>query len=67
MNGNNSSNVLNITGLTAGTNYTFHVYTVYENVLSEKYTTIQSFTSKKICLVVNKYMRNVLFTHVKLH
>ena len=46
VNGTYSSNVLNITGLVAGTNYTLHVYTVYKDVLSEHYSTIQSFTSK---------------------
>jgi len=45
VNGTYSSNVFNITGLAAGTNYTFHVYTVYKDVLSEHYSTIQSFTS----------------------
>ena len=39
------SDVINITGLTTGTNYTFHVYTVWKGVLSEHYTPIQSFTS----------------------
>ena len=45
-NGTRDSDVLNMTGLTNGTSYTFHVYTVWQGVLSEHYTTIQSFTSK---------------------
>ena len=47
-NGTNSTDILNITGLTAGTNYTFNVYTVYQGLLSEHWTQIQSFTSKKL-------------------
>jgi len=46
-NGSKYSDILNITGLTAGTNYTFHVYTVWQGVLSERNTPIQTFTSKK--------------------
>jgi len=47
-NGTKGTNVLYITGLTAGTNYSFHVYTVWQDVLSEHATTIQSFTSKNL-------------------
>ena len=46
-NGTNSTDVLNMTELQAGTNYTFYVYTIYQDVLSTNYTTVQSFTSKK--------------------
>lgn len=43
---NKSETILTINELTAGTNYTFHVFTVFQDVLSKGYASISSFTSK---------------------
>jgi len=64
-NGTKGLDVLNVTGLTAGTNYTFHVYTVWQGVLSDNATTIQSFTSKKSFQY--RVIHNLCHKHMHIH
>jgi len=65
INGTKGLDVLNITGLAAGINYTFHVYKVWHGVLSANATTIQSFTSKKSFQY--RVIHNLCHKHMHIH
>lgn len=42
-----------VEGLTPGTNYTFQVYSIFNGVKSDRFTSLESYTRKLICLFSN--------------